>query len=75
MARPRPVLKPNRVEEEIASRYAAGDTIGDLALDYEISNERAERAVRKTMLFLFAWARATAPTPTTPPPSQQPPRG
>lgn len=75
MARPRPVLKPDRVEEEIASRYAAGDTIHDLALDYEISTERAERAVRKTLLFLFAWARATSPESSSPSPPRQPRRG
>ena len=48
--------EPTLTEETIASRWVAGDSFGELALDYGMREDLVQRAIRKALRRLFALA-------------------
>jgi len=53
LAEQKPLPAPDRTQEAIASRYAAGDSIGELEVEYNMRRDVVQRAIRKTLGYLL----------------------
>lgn len=56
--KPNDATAPDRTQEAIASRYAAGDSIGALAADYGLNRHSVKFAIRRTLGYLLDEQRA-----------------
>lgn len=50
---PGPIREPDRYQEAIASRFAAGESLASLADDYDLRGDLVQRAIRVTLAYLF----------------------